>query len=75
MNKSDLDCIISNANMIVDGYAFTQSDNKVKVLNLNKPDHSSVMSLEGEILETSMDDIELTLVCEIYSKNKEFMEE
>ena len=45
----------------------------VRVLNLNKPDRAAVLSLEGELLETSMDDVELGIVRDFFLRNKEFL--
>ena len=63
------------ADIIVNGYAFTKVENRVRVLNLNKPDKAAFISQLGEVLETSMDDIELDIVQEYYKKNRKFIEE
>ena len=76
MNKEDLHDIIKNANMIVCGYAFTISkDGNIRVLHTRSPHHALVMSSEGEIYETSMDDIEIDIVLGYLEKNKKYMEE
>ena len=62
------------ADMIVDGYAFTVRDDGIAVLNLNHPDRASFYSLKGELIETSMDDIELVIVREYFDRNREFLE-
>ena len=54
---SKLQAIADNADVIVNGYAFTKSDDRISVLNLNKPDRAAVLRPSGEVLETSMDDI------------------
>ena len=54
--------IANNADFIVNGYAFTQNGENLSVLNLNQPDCAALMSRSGEVLETSMDDIELVIV-------------
>ena len=48
--------------MIVNGYAFTQNNENYRVLNLNKPEHALVIDSNGNVLETSMDDIEIQIV-------------
>ncbi len=63
------------AEMIINGYAFTKAEKNVKVLNLNKPDKAAYLNQDGEVLETSMDDIELDIVLEYYQKNRKYMEE
>lgn len=63
------------AEMIVNGYAFTKMGDNVKVLNLNKPEKAAYLSQAGDVLETSMDDIELDIMLEYYQKNRKYMEE
>lgn len=65
--------IADQADMIINGYAFTKSGRKVKVFNLNNPGHASVI-INGEIMETNMDDIENVIVLDYYTENKRFME-
>lgn len=67
--------IADNADMIVNGYAFTKCEEGFKVLNLNRPDRAIVISVDGETLETTMDDIEIKIVKDYYQNNKKFMEE
>lgn len=45
------------------------------MLNLNRPDRATVLSLDGKVLETSMDDIEIRIVINYLEKNRKFMEE
>ncbi|KFI93958.1 DUF7723 family protein [Bifidobacterium stellenboschense] len=72
----DIAAIASTAGMIVNGYAFTNAeDGHVKVLNLNSPDSAIVLDRGGNILETSMDDMEAGIVQEYYRNNREFLEE
>lgn len=63
------------AEVIVNGYAFTKDGENVRVLNLNNPEKAAYLSQTGEVLETSMDDIELEIVLEYYQKNRKYMEE
>lgn len=66
--------VADQADVIVNGYAFTRSGEQVSVLNLNRPDRAAVMRLDGEMLETSMDDIELDIVRNYLSRNVKYME-
>ena len=59
------------AEVIVNGYAFTKTGENVKVLNLNRPAKAAYLSQSGEVLETSMDDIELDIVLEYYQRNSD----
>lgn len=62
------------AEMIVNGYAFTKTGDNVRILNLNKPEKAAYLNKAGDVLETSMDDIELDIVLEYYRKNRKYME-
>lgn len=71
----DIKNIADKADMIINGYAFTKCDEGYQVLNLNKPSNAVVLSVSGDVLETSMDDIEIEIVKDYYRKNRELMEE
>ena len=71
----DIKSIADGADIIVNGYAFTRKDDCVHVLNLNSPDKAVVFSLDGEVLETTMDDIELSIASRYLKQNLKFMEE
>ncbi len=71
----NIEAVADKADMIIDGYAFTKANNVIRILNLNDTDKAVVLSSKGEMLETTMDDIELKLVMMYYDKNKKFMEE
>ena len=66
--------IADNADAIYNGYAFTRDSGKVRVLNLNADGHAAVITLEGELLETSMDDIEIQLMLDYYARVSKYME-
>ena len=61
--------------MIVNGYAFTRENNQIKILNLNNLDKALVISEAGEVLETTMDDIEIRIVLDYWSSDRKFMED
>ncbi len=71
----DIMKVADEADLIVNGYAFTKCEEGYRVLNLNRPDRALVLSVAGETLETTMDDIEIQIVKEYYQKNKKFMED
>lgn len=71
----DIKNIADKADMIINGYAFTKCDEGYQVLNLNKPSNALVLSVSGDVLETSMDDIEIEIVKDYYKKNRELIEE
>ena len=72
---SEIEKIAQGADFIVNGYSFFCQDSMVRVLNLNNPACAAVLSRKGDVLETSMDDIELSIVQKYWEKNKEFVED
>lgn len=76
MNNDDLLKVSSAADMIVCGYAFSKTDDfNIRVLDLKEPHHALLMSPKGEVLETTMDDVELSIVEGYWKKNQKYMEE
>ncbi len=71
----NIKAIADNADMIVSGYAFTKDGEIIRVLNLESPDKALVINLAGEMLETSMDDIEIEIVTDIYMRNQKYLED
>ena len=53
--------IADKADMIVNGYAFTRENDQIRILNLNNLDKALVISEDGKVLETTMDDIEIRI--------------
>ena len=72
---SEIEKIAQGADFIVNGYSFFCQDSMVRVLNLNNPACAAVLSRNGDVLETSMDDIELSIVQKYWEKNKELVED
>ena len=44
------------------------------MLNLNNPEKALVLGANDEVLETSMDDIEIQVVMSYLERNRKFME-
>ena len=62
--------------MIVCGYVFTKTENSnMRILNLREPHHALVLSPQGEVLETTMDDVEINIVKGYLEKNKKTLED
>ena len=75
MNYDELLKVSSDADMIVCGYAFTKTeDSNIRVLDLKEPHHALLMSPQGEILETTMNDVELSIVEGNCDKNRKYVE-
>ena len=70
----NLQAVADAADMIVNGYAFKKNFNSVRVLNLEKPNTAVVLSDDGKVLETDMDDIEISIVLNYYRRNKKYLE-
>lgn len=66
--------IADEADIIVNGYAFKVRDKNVSVLNLNRSDKAAVLAIDGTVLETSMDDIELSIVQNYLQRNRSYLE-
>ena len=58
----DVQQIADDADVIINGYAFTQAGECIRVLNLNRPTSAAVFGSQGDLWETTMDDIELSIV-------------
>lgn len=71
----DIIKVADAADMIVNGYAFTKENGMIRVLNLNHPERACVLTKDGEMAETTMDDVELSIVSDYYQKNKKYLEE
>ena len=64
--------IADKADMIVNGYAFTRENDQIRILNPNNLDKALV---DGKVLETTMDDIEIRIVLDYWNSDREFMED
>lgn len=66
--------IADNADMIVNGFAFTKVDLGIRIVNLNSDGDVMVISPSGKVLESCMDPIEEVIALDIWEKDSEFME-
>lgn len=71
----DYRAVADAANMIINGYAFTKDGENIRVLNLNNPKMAMVLDDNGEVLETTMCDIEIQIVKDYLANNMEFLED
>ena len=71
----DIKNIADGADIIVNGYAFTREDDGIHVLNLNSPDKAVVFDTDGEVMDTTMDDIELSIASRYLKQNLKYMED
>jgi len=70
----DIVQIAKDADLIVNGYAFTLQQGLVRVLNLDAPDSAVVMTKDGDVLETTMDDIEVQIVRDYLRRDLKYLE-
>jgi hypothetical protein len=71
----DIKNVADRADVIINGYAFTRNEDRIQVLNLNSPDKAAVFSANGQVLETTMDDIELSIASRYLQQNLKYMED
>lgn len=67
--------IADKADIIIDGYAFTKCEVGYRILNLNNSEKATVFSKNAEVLETTMDDIEISIVQKYLLNAKKYMED
>lgn len=72
---SEIEKVAQLADFIVNGYSFICENTQIRVLNLNDTTRAAVLDINGEVLETSMDDIEISIVQAYWEKNKQFAED
>lgn len=66
--------IAEQAEVIINGYAVIKNDIGMLVVNLNADNASAVFDRNDEMLETSMDDIDLAIAHDYLIKSKKYME-
>ncbi len=66
--------IADQAEVIINGYAVIKNDIGILVVNLNADNASAVFDRNDEMLETSMDDIDLAIAHDYLIKSKKYME-
>ena len=70
----DIKKLADEADVIINGYAFFKHELGVRVLNLNNTSSAVVFSRENEMLETTMDDIEIAIVRDYLERSWKYME-
>ena len=72
----DVKQIADEADVIINGYAIIQKDEgRIAIVNLNREGHAALILPSGEVGETSMDDIELTIALEYLSNARKYLED
>ena len=76
MKEEEIKAVAEKAMMIVCGYAFSKTEEGfIRVVYLHPRYHALVMTSEGEITETNMNDIEISIVQKYWIRNKKLMEQ
>ena len=70
----DKDKIAKEADVIISGYAINECPEGFRVVNLNNGGHSAVMKKDGTLIETNMDDIELSIATDFVMQSLKYME-
>lgn len=67
--------IADNADMIVRGYAFTREGDLIRVFNTNDGLSATVITTDGVMIESNMDEMEQALVQSIWQRDSIFMKD
>ena len=68
--------IADEAEVIIDGYAYIKKDEgRITIVNLNREGHAALVFPTGEIVESSMDEIELSIALDYLDRAKAYMED
>ena len=69
----DLQKISDEADMIVCGFAYKKTDAGIKIFDLNNGEGVAVVSNDGTLIETNMDDIEFSIAQKHLLQNAKYM--
>lgn len=74
MPEERIRVIADDADMIIRGYAFKKKGEFIHVFNTNDGESAMVITDDGTMIETNMDEIEQALVLSIWAKDSKYME-
>lgn len=66
--------LANEAEVIIDGFAFVRFENGIRIFDLNNKKGVAVISKDGELVETNMDDIELKIAQKYLHRAEKYME-
>ncbi len=75
MPEEKIKQIADNADMIVRGYAFTREGDLIRVFNTNDGLSATVITADGTMVESNMDEMEQALVQSIWQRDSKYMED
>lgn len=73
MSREELAQICDDADMIIKGYAFKRKGSYIEVFNVNDVFSMMVMTEDGVLIETNMNEIEQALVKKTWKSNSKYM--
>ena len=73
MPKAQVAKIADSADLIVGGYAMKKHELGISIVNLNSG-NALIVSKDNDVLETSMEDIEVAVALDYLKVNRSFME-
>ena len=65
--------IADEADVIINGYAVKKEEDSFRVFNLNNQEDVAVFKEDGVLIETNMDDIEITIARKYLMESLEFI--
>lgn len=72
---NEIEKLAQDADFIVNGYAFFCNEATVRVLNLNNTCRATVINREGQVISTSMTDVEISIVLTYWNRNRQLIED
>ena len=73
MHKEQVSKIADSADLIVGGYAMKKHELGIRIVNLNSG-NALIVSRDDDVLETSMEDLEVAVALDYLRVNRSFME-
>lgn len=73
MPKAQVAKIADSADLIVGGYAMMKHELGIRIVNLNSG-NALIVSRDDDVLETSMEDLEVAVALDYLRVNRSFME-
>ena len=71
---TDIKKILDDAIIVVNGYAFNKCEKGYNIFN-SRTKHVAILTENGDIVETSMDGIEMQIAKDYFNRNKKYLEE
>ena len=72
--EADIFEVADAAEMIVNGYAFKKNNDEIRTFDLNNKSGAAVFNMKGELIETNMNDIELSIAQKYLLNNFSLLE-